>query len=319
MFNKNRLNNDKNNNKKLVQILNKKIFRGFIKIKKLNELKNKNSPLILNTNKNWENNKFLPFEDFYNITYEKTYLNNNNNEKLNSNVISNFKINKIDAKKILDKPIVKNYNNFNIKKKCLNEKNKVPTINVSTQTIFNYNNYNNKIKPVFINKNFHKVISQKDYKFNDNFHNNFSKIYNNNNKLIDYKNNKIIFKNNFYSTNISKDDKNKLFDDFEEDSNYLNYEKFYNNFDDNNNLDNSSNKKLNSLKKRKKYLFKQKINSKVSSYDSLTKEFNRKKKQFENHKKLFFNTKINNINLIKENNYYLKTEISDRHNKKFIL
>jgi hypothetical protein len=313
MFNKNRLNNDKNNNKKLVQILNKKIFRGFIKIKKLNELKNKNSPLILNTNKNWENNKFLPFEDFYNITYEKTYLNNNNNEKLNSNVNSNFKINKIDAKEILDKPIVKNYNNF--KKKYLNDNNKVQTINASTQTIFKFNNYNNKLKPVFIKKNFHKVINQKDYKFN----NNFSNIYNYNNKLNDYKNNKINFKNNFYSTNISKDEKNELMKDFEDDSNYLNFEKLYYTYDNNNK---SSNKKLNSLKKRKKDLFNKKINLKVSSYDSLTKEFNRKKKQFENHHKLFFNTKINNDNLIKENNnniYYLKTEISSRHNKKFIL
>ena len=77
---------------------------------------------------------------------------------------------------------------------------------------------------------------------------------------------------------------------------------------------------MNSLKKRKKNLFNKKLNLKICSYDLLTKEFNRKKKQFENHHKLFFNSRINNdLNLITENKYYLKTEISDRHNKKINL
>ena len=77
---------EKAKNKKLVKTLNKKMFRGYQKIKKLKEIKeyglDKIDKIITPTNE-WEYEEPLPFEDIYNITYKDKFL-----KKLNGNIDS---------------------------------------------------------------------------------------------------------------------------------------------------------------------------------------------------------------------------------------
>ena len=78
-------------NRKLVTSLNRRMFRGFTKIKKLKEMKetpNKNK-IIQVTNK-WEQYTPMPFEDNYNITYKDTYLNKLKGKQINSFDIINL-------------------------------------------------------------------------------------------------------------------------------------------------------------------------------------------------------------------------------------
>jgi hypothetical protein len=333
-YNKKKLEHDQINNKKLVNILNKKIFKGFIKTKKLNELKNKNSPLILNNiypNNKWNLHEPLPFEDIYNITYEKTFLKNDDNDFLNKNININLKINKVDAKKIIDNPLIEDNNNYGIKL-CRKYK-KIEIINASTQTISNFKkiNFEPKINSNYIHKKFHKIIS---YKSNKEFETIFSNIHiNNKMNLYKNENNKIkkIIEPNYHSYDNTIEEhnnfklNNKIFNNNclkkIDENYYLNNDKLYFSYLNNqNNFNISTNKTINYLKKKNNNLFNKKINLKNTPYDTLTKEFNRKKKQFENNHKLFFNERYNlKNNFNNDNNHYLKTEISYKNDKKILL
>ena len=103
---------EKEKNKKLVKTLNKKMFRGYEKIKKLKEIKeyglDKINKILTPTNE-WEYVQPLPFEDIYNITYKDKFLN-----KLNGNIDS-FDFLKIYSNK--KKEINKNHKYRNKNKK----------------------------------------------------------------------------------------------------------------------------------------------------------------------------------------------------------
>ena len=103
---------EKEKNKKLVKTLNKKMFRGYEKIKKLKEIKeyglDKINKILTPTNE-WEYVQPLPFEDIYNITYKDKFLN-----KLNGNIDS-FDFLKIYSNK--NKEINKNHKYRNKNKK----------------------------------------------------------------------------------------------------------------------------------------------------------------------------------------------------------
>ena len=78
-------------NRKLVTSLNRRMFRGFTKIKKLKEMKetpNKNK--IIQVTNQWEQYTPMPFEDNYNITYKDTYLNKLKGKQINSFDIINL-------------------------------------------------------------------------------------------------------------------------------------------------------------------------------------------------------------------------------------
>ena len=76
---------EKEKNKILVKNLNKRMFRGFNKIKKLKDIKefglNKIHKILTPTNK-WEEYEPFPFEDIYNVTYKDRFLKTLNNEKI---------------------------------------------------------------------------------------------------------------------------------------------------------------------------------------------------------------------------------------------
>ena len=103
-------------NKKLVTSLNRRIFRGFVKTKKLSELKeneNKQYKQMDNEQDNWEKYNPMPYEDNYNILYRDKFLNKLKGKQINSIEIINSSKNENNKKKI-KKNNINNYNNYNI-------------------------------------------------------------------------------------------------------------------------------------------------------------------------------------------------------------
>ena len=132
-------------NKKLVTSLNRRIFRGFVKTKKLTELKeNENNPSTqMTTEQNkWDKYNPMPYEDNYNILYREKFLNKlkgkqiNSIEILNSKNENNNNNNKIKLKKNIindfnNNNIFLTYNNYNINpKKSVNNILKNPQLKI---------------------------------------------------------------------------------------------------------------------------------------------------------------------------------------------
>jgi len=161
-------------NKKLVTSLNRRIFRGFVKTKKLTELKeNENNPSTqMTTEQNkWDKYNPMPYEDNYNILYREKFLNKLKGKQINSIEILNSKKentnnnNKIKLKKNIindfnNNNIFLTYNNYNINpKKSVNNILKNPQLKIIEEENKKEENENKIIKKIFPDEEELKVIS----------------------------------------------------------------------------------------------------------------------------------------------------------------